>query len=97
MKRTFTDQQLYMLEKPEITCKDVEKLYGDYVEGDLPQSLKGRLDSHIEECGECQEFVGSYQLTIRLARELKGKQMPEEVRRRLREALNARLGINLPL
>ena len=97
MESKFTDNQLYMLEKPEITCHDVEKLYGDYVEGDLPRTLKGRVDAHIEECGECQEFVRSYQLTIKLARELKNKPMPEGAKRRLREALNQRLGLNLSI
>lgn len=94
--KKFTDYQLYMLEKGNITCSDIEKLYGDYVEGDLPRSLKGRLDAHIDDCGECQEFVSTYNLTIQLAKELGSRPMPTDAKNRLRERLNQRLGIQLP-
>jgi hypothetical protein len=93
----FTELQLRIFEKSEIDCGDVEQLFGDYVEGDLPQALKGRFDDHIEECEECQQFDEEYRLVIELAQEIgeDAEPAPVEVHNRLRESLNARLGLSL--
>lgn len=93
----FTDLQLMVLEKEHIECRDVRMLLGDYCDGDLPPTLKGRLEGHIAECGCCREMTGEYQLTIRLAKELRDQPVPADVQRRLRRNLNQRLGLNLPV
>jgi hypothetical protein len=93
---SFTDFQLFVLEKGELVCSDVRKMYGDYVDGDLPSSLRCRIDAHVEDCPRCQEFAATYKLTIDLAHDLGKQPIPSDVQRRLRANLNQRLGINLP-
>lgn len=88
-----------VLEREEILCADVEELLGDYEEGDLPHSLKNRLDDHISLCSECAQLKAEYNLIIEVAEEM-GKeepQMPIEVQNRLRQRLNASLGLQLPI
>lgn len=93
----FTEFQLEVLEKKEIDCIDFVALLGDRQDGDLPPSLEGRLHAHMAVCRFCSEFEASYRQTVELARELPQPQLPAGARNRLRQALNQRLGIQLPL
>src|SRR5262245_11601893 len=71
-----------VLESPEIKCSDVERLFGEYVDGDLPLSLKMRLDDHVKVCPQCREFTKGYLQTIALAKTLQDRPgpMPRGVR-----------------
>ena len=69
----------------------------DYADQELTESLKIRIDSHIEQCPHCTELKAGYLQTISLAKELKNVPMPEGAQQRLRAKLNERLGINLPI
>lgn len=103
MKR-FSEEQLRVLEKSDVDCKDVENLFCDYVERDLPGTLRARLDAHIRCCTCCQSFQDEYLLVIDMARSLgaRGLDLAEErpvdtgVHDRLRSALKERLGISIP-
>lgn len=96
MKKTYDDAQMRILEKTAIECEDVVAHLDDYVEGDLGSTLKGRFDGHLFTCQNCDEVHRTYTLTVELATELRERPIPTDVQRRLREALNRRLGINLP-
>lgn len=89
------DYQLRILEKQTLECSDVEELLGDYVDGDLTPSLRTRVLGHICGCEECRELEETYRMTVELAAEIKPQPVPADVSRRLREALNARLGLSL--
>ncbi len=93
----MTNKELYYVEKGSLTCKDIEKLYGEYFDNELPPSLKDKMGEHIHLCDECREFARTYEMTVSLAKELKQEPMQDDVKRRLREKLNATLGIKLPL
>ena len=84
-----------VFEKGEICCKDIRRMYGEVVEGDLPPSLDGRLQDHVKGCEECKEFTQTYLLTIDLAKSLRNQPLPEGVNERLKMALSVRLGISL--
>lgn len=88
-----------VLEREEILCADVEELLGDYEEGDLPQSLKSRIDDHICICPECAQLKAEYNLIIEVAEEMGQEEppMPIEVQNRLRQRLNLSLGLQLPI
>lgn len=68
MKR-LNKSQMYLLEKGEFTCADLQKLVGEYFDRELPRPLQSRVQEHIECCQDCVQFAGSYQLVIELARE----------------------------
>jgi len=94
---SLTDFQLMVLEKNEIDCLDVVELLGDLADGDLPPTLRARVEDHIAGCDFCADMRAGYDLTIELARELKDEDqpLPTGVQNRLRSALNAKLGLNL--
>lgn len=91
----YKERHLRVLEKGQICCNDIRRMYGEVVEGDLPPSLNGRLAEHVRGCDECKEFTQTYLLTIDLAKSLRNQPLPEGVDERLKAALSARLGISL--
>lgn len=94
----MNELQLEIFEKAEITCSDVENLYGEYIEGDLIQSLQFRLRDHICECPKCQEFAMLYNQVIDVASQIKDTIMlSDDVKSRLHERLNRELGLSLPI
>ena len=98
---SINDQHLRILEKENIECGDISEILGDYYEGDLTASLKNRVDEHFNQCSYCREFNSSYNAVITLAKELKNKpinrKIEDGVQKRLRMALNQKLGLNLPI
>lgn len=90
---------LRVLEREQILCVDVEELLGDYAEDDLPQALKTRIDDHIGLCAECSQLKADYNMIIEVAEEMgrEEPEMPLEVQNRLRQRLNASLGLKLPI
>ncbi len=96
--KNFTEEQLRVLEAGEIDCIDVVRLMGDYHDQDLPHTLRGRLHAHICECSHCNEMYTGYAFTVALAGQIaqsEPAELPQGVSRRLREALNQRLGLSL--
>jgi anti-sigma factor RsiW len=83
------------VEKTSILCDELAELLGEYVDGDLPFSMKNRLSQHLQSCSECRNLHRNYQRTIQIASLLKDKPMPEGAKERLAEGLNKRLGLNL--
>ena len=81
----------------ELTCRDFIRLLGDYYDDELPLELRERFEAHRQCCAKCREFEAGYNFTIELARELRQQSIPPAAHNRLRQALNRRLGINLPL
>ena len=95
----MTDSELRIFEKEQVNCADVERLLGDYVDGELSPCLKGRISAHICSCERCKESETGYRQVISLAKELRLQTAGElslEIRNRLRQNLNLRLGICLP-
>ena len=94
---SLTDRELRILEKETVECDDITALLGSYVDNELSLSLRNRIHSHIRSCPACQDGEAQYREVIALAKELPEIPVSDDVQRRLREALNKRLGIALPL
>lgn len=98
----FTPLELFIIEKPEISCEEFERFLGDYVEGDLSQTLHEKVEHHLEKCAECQDGLELYNQVIDIARVLGREvpeadtEMPDDVRARLHAKLNQSLGLKLP-
>jgi len=82
-------------QKSAVSCSEVSSLLGDFVENELPETLRRKLQAHFTCCSSCREFKASYIATIRISRSLSPVQMPKDARIRLRESLNRRLGLQL--
>ncbi len=57
-----------------LECDDVFAKLSEYLDGELPEAVCAKLQTHIEDCEPCVEFVESLRKSIELC---KGK-LPEE-------------------
>ncbi len=51
-----------------MTCRQVDALTVDYVDGALRRGPRRRVRLHLRMCPDCRSFLGSYAATIRAAR-----------------------------
>jgi predicted anti-sigma-YlaC factor YlaD len=72
-----------------IRCREVLELLSSYLEGDVAESEKRRIDAHLLECDHCMRFGGDFGKAMEaLRRELRSAPtLDEDVARRLRERL----------
>jgi hypothetical protein len=90
----YTDLQMRIMEKSEIACSDVTALLGDYIDNDLPVSLRSRIAAQIDICPCCEQNYLEYKQVVLLAGEMRNPPpLPEDVQKRLRDGLSKRLGI----
>jgi len=92
---TKREKEIKVLEQPTISCRDVDSLMSDYLDNELLVSIQARIADHISCCERCAEGLEDMKLVITLARSLNEPKMPRGVKTRLREHLNATLGLNL--
>ena len=93
----MTGRHLKIFEKVAVTCRDVERLLCDYVDDELPEGLKLRVDEHICGCEKCQYSLDTYKQVVLVAREIRDEAppVPQDVSARLRARLNQEFGLSL--
>jgi RNA polymerase sigma-70 factor (ECF subfamily) len=69
-------------------CPRIVSLLSDYLDGRLPSEVCADLEHHLSGCPECTAFVGTFRSTVSLLRSLEDKDLPEELRLRLRAFLD---------
>ena len=67
-----------------ITCRELVELLIDYVSGDLPPEKLEFCKQHLHCCPPCEAYLETYQVTIRLTRQLPPVPVPPELLARLR-------------
>ena len=73
-----------------LTCRDFIEFLSDYIDGDLSQQQKSKLDEHLDNCPHCKSYLDSYNKTIQLASSAaRTNQIPDEVPDELIEAILA--------
>jgi anti-sigma factor RsiW len=70
-----------------MTCKELAELLMAYCDGELPPEHRELICQHIRVCGPCHSFLESYQITVRLCRDLPAAPMPERLVAKLSAAL----------
>jgi anti-sigma factor RsiW len=70
------------------SCSRLVSLLSDYLDGRLPSDVRADLEKHLSGCPECTVFVGTFRSTISLLQSLEEKDLPEELRVRLRAFLD---------
>jgi len=70
-------------------CGDVLERLSDYIDGDLPDSERLRVDAHLRGCDWCESFGGELSTLVRaLRRELASSaQLDDDRARRLHARL----------
>ncbi len=94
--KTMEKEFLRYQDKAHLACADVENLVDSYVDEDLPDALKAKLQAHVLKCSECRELVDDVVTIVEVARTLSSQAMPSEVRERLREHLKREVGYEEP-
>jgi anti-sigma factor RsiW len=75
-------------------CFDVLERLGDYIDGELTAAQVAEVEQHLAGCEECTRFGGEFGAVVKAVRERLGvsatRDVPDEVARRLDEALEKR-------
>jgi anti-sigma factor RsiW len=69
-------------------CSRIVSLLSDYLDGRLPSDIRAELDQHLSGCPDCTAFVGTFRSTVSLLQSLEEKDLPEELRLRLKAFLD---------
>ncbi len=70
-----------------LTCKDAIEVLADYLETSLGPELVAALERHLHDCRACLAYLNTYKKTRTLAGEVGRVEMPDEMKRRLRQLL----------
>ena len=70
-----------------LTCRQLAELLIDYVSGELPPEQEARLRRHLELCPPCLVYLETYQVTIKLTKQLPCQPLPEGLKRKLEDVL----------
>ncbi len=70
-----------------MTCREMIELLLDYCNGELDSALCQQLREHLDMCPPCVTYLETYQITIRVSRQLPATPMPEHLMQRLQKAL----------
>ena len=73
--------------RPELQCRRIAELLGDYLEGTLSKRTAELLEWHIDGCAPCVAFINTYRGTVNATRTLRDVAMPPELKTRLLNVL----------
>jgi anti-sigma factor (TIGR02949 family) len=74
-----------------ITCKDCVEVLRAYLDGEMTPEDQAHLKGHLEDCPPCEEFLNTYRDTPDLCRKALASRMPEELSRKLKDFLRAKV------
>jgi anti-sigma factor RsiW len=72
-----------------MTCRQLVEILLDYVAGDLPPEQSDLIRQHLCRCPPCVTYLETYQLTIKLSRQLPPAPVPHELLERVRAAVSS--------
>ena len=75
-----------------MTCKELAELLMAYFDGELSQEHCDTICQHIRRCPPCLHFVETYQITVRICRDLPQTPPPAHLLDKLRAAAQQRGG-----
>ena len=70
-----------------MSCRDVIEFLTDYVAGAVSEQERAVFESHLAKCPPCVAYLETYQITIKITRQLPPEPMPPQLVERLRKVL----------
>jgi anti-sigma factor RsiW len=70
-----------------MTCRELCEMLLDYCSGGLESEICDCIRAHLADCPPCVAYVETYQITIRLSRNLPQAPLPAHLMQRLEEAV----------
>ena len=77
-------------------CRDVGQLLYEYVEERLEPPVSRQLEQHLADCPGCLAFINTYKQTMRLSSDLRYRDIPPELRQKLRSFMKTKLSSYRP-
>jgi anti-sigma factor (TIGR02949 family) len=73
-----------------LSCSEVLARLSDYVDGELSDGDRARVEAHLRGCDGCARFGGEFRATVQALRTHLGAaaEVPRELNERLRRALD---------
>lgn len=71
--------------RSEVDCSEVHAHASDYIDGDSTPSITHRIKVHLGLCNDCNGWVRSLAATIGFTRELPQEEVPESLKKKIRE------------
>lgn len=72
-------------------CQQLFALLSEFIDGQLADGLCQEIQAHLADCEPCLAFLRTLQKTVEVCQQLPSPPLPEQMRRELREALQAEL------
>ena len=93
MIRLMRVRRLFGFGRDQFDCEEVRSYSSDYLDDDLPPSIRERFHRHVEGCKRCNPFVATLRATVLTLRDLPRHRASSDLRNRLQECLeNERSG-----
>lgn len=73
-------------------CHEAIAVLGEYLEATLDPGAGAELEMHLADCEECAVYLATYRRTVGVVGDAARVEMPDELRRRLRDFLLRQLG-----
>jgi anti-sigma factor RsiW len=70
-----------------ITCRELTELLLEYLAGELSADRQQHIETHLGLCPPCVYLLETYQVTIKLSKQLPCQPLPADCEQRLRQAV----------
>ncbi len=70
-----------------MTCREMIELLLEYCSGELESEQCRQIREHLEMCPPCVTYLETYQITMRVSRQLPPQPLPPQLAQRLERAL----------
>lgn len=70
-----------------MTCKDAIAKLAEYLDAELTPDVLAEFEAHLRECEPCRAYLATYRKTKELVAKIYRVEMPEALKRHLRELL----------
>jgi hypothetical protein len=74
-----------------LTCKQFLQELNDYLDPNTDADMKRKLESHVTECPNCFVVVDTTMRTLQVYKGVEPKNIPEDVKTRLLDALERKM------
>ena len=76
----------------ELDCGEVRNLASDYLDDEVDGSVRGKIASHLRQCGVCKAFVETLRATISLLGSFEREQAPPSLQGYVRDRVQRETG-----
>ena len=73
------------------TCKDCIDLLREYLDGELSDEFRSKLEMHLADCPPCEDFLKTYKATPGICKQALAASMPDQIASKLADFLRSHM------